>query len=132
MKNVVVVLALVLTACSQPPPSVSFADRVASAEALEGTPLGAAYVTQLLKEHGDGLKSFAGECYGQTELQRASFKLVADITPDGRFENVVVQPESPPTKCYAKKVSELKVSAARPLGYGDKSFPLFINVNYNK
>ena len=132
MKHLLVVLALFLTSCSQPPPSASFRDRAARAEALELTPTGLAYITEFLKEHGEGLSSFAGECYAETSVPKTRFELVADIKPDGRFENVVVQPESDPTRCYANKMGQLQVSASRPPGYSDKSFPVFIIVNYNK
>ena len=132
MRHSVVVLALFLTACGQSPPSASFRDRAARAEALEVTPTGLAYITAFLKEHGEGLNSFAGECYGKTSLPKTRFELVADIKPNGRFDNVVVQPDSAPTRCYAKKIGQLQVSASRPPGYADKSFPVFIIVNYNK
>ena len=132
MKHLLVVLVLFLTACSQPPPSASFRDRAARAEALEVTPTGLAYITEFLKEHGEALSSFAGECSSETSLPKTRFALVADIRPDGRFEDVVAQPVSPLTRCYAKKIGQLQVSASRPPGYSNKSFPVFIVVNYNK
>ena len=67
-----------------------------------------------------------------TSLQKETFKLVADINPDGKFENVVVQPDAAPMHCCAQKIGQLKVSASRPPGYSDKSFPVFLIVNYNK
>jgi len=132
MRYRLVVLALFLAACSQPPPPASFADRAARAEALEITPTGLAYITTFLKEHGERLNAFAGECYAGTPGPKTRFELVADIEPDGRFENVVAQPDSTPTRCYARKIEQLQVSASRPPGYADKPFPVFIIVNYNK
>jgi hypothetical protein len=132
MKYILIVLALFLTACSQQPATTSFADRAARAEALENTPIGIGYITDLLKEHGEGINTFAGECYANTSIQKDTFKLVADINPSGKIENVVVQPDTAPTRCYAQKIGQLTVAASRPLGYADKSFPLVINVNYNK
>ena len=132
MKHLLVFLALLLTACSQPPSAASFEERAARAEALENTPTGLAYLNELIKEHGERLNAFVGECYAKTSLQRETFKLVADINPDGKFQNVVVKPDAAPMRCYAQKIGQLQVSASRPLGYSDKSFPVFLIVNYNK
>jgi len=132
MKHLLVVLALLLTACSQRPVAVSFEERAARAEVLENTPTGLAYLNEFIKEHGERLNAFVGECYASSSLQKETFKLVADINPRGKFENVVVQPDAAPMRCYAQKIGKLQVSASRPLGYSDKSFPVFFIVNYNK
>ena len=132
MKHLLVFLALLLTACTQQPPPASFEERAARAEALENTPTGLAYLNEFINEHGERLNGFVGECYANSSLQRETFKLVADINPDGKFENVVVQPDDAPMRCYAQKIGQLKVGASRPLGYSDKSFPVFLIVNYNK
>ena len=132
MKHLLVVLVLCLAACNQPPPAASFEERAARAEALENTPNGLAYLNEFIGEHGERLNAFVGECYAKTSLQKETFKLVADIDPDGKFENVVVQPDAPPMRCYAQKIGQLQVSASRPVGYSDKSFPVFLIVNYNK
>ena len=132
MKTLLIVLALFLTACSQQPASTSFADRAARAEAHENTPIGNAYITDLFKEHGEGINKFAGECYAKTSIQKDTFKLVADINPSGRIESVVVQPDTATTRCFTQQIGQLTVTASRPLGFVDKSFPLVINVNYNK
>ena len=132
MKHLLVVLVLFLTACSQPPPAASFEDRAASAEALENTPTGLAYLNAFIKEHGERLNAFVAECYAKSSLQKEAFKLVADINPNGKFENVVVQPDTGPMRCYAQKIGQLQVSAPRPPGYSDKSFPVFMIVNYDK
>ena len=133
MKYALAAVILLLSACQKPPQApASFAERVAAAEAQENSPTGALYVGAVVKEHGDRLESFIGECYGQSGLEKDSFTLVADIAPDGQFGNVAVQPESPETRCYAGKIGALRTGAPRPVGYGDKPFPLFINVNFNR
>ncbi|MEO5565042.1 MAG: hypothetical protein ABIR05_00015, partial [Luteimonas sp.] len=118
-------------ACS-PKPAATFAERAAQAQALENTPVGMAYITDVLKEHGESINRFAGECYAGSPLKKDTFTLVADIDPQGNFENVDVQPDSAPTRCYALKIDKLQVKANRPVGYSDKPFPLVFNFNYNK
>jgi len=132
MKHLLVVLAFLLASCSQQAPVASFEERAARAEALENTPTGLAYLNEFIKEHGERLNSFVGECYASTSLQKETFKLVADINSHGKFENVVVQPDSAPMRCYAKKISQLQVSASRPVGYSEELFPVVFIVNYNK
>ena len=132
MKHLVVVLAFLLASCGQPAPVASFEERAARAETLENTPAGLAYLNEFIKEHGERLNAFVGECYADTSLQRETFKLVADINSRGKFENVVVQPDAAPMRCYAQKISQLQVSASRPVGYAEQSFPVVLIVNYNK
>ena len=132
MKQSLVAFMLLLAACSQQRPAESFKDRAARAEALENTPAGLAYINGFIKEHGERLNSFVGECYANSSLQKETFELVADINPQGKFENVVVQPDAAPMRCYAEKVGQLRVNASRPPGYSDQAFPVFMVVNYNK
>lgn len=131
MKSMLVVLAFVLTACQQSP-APSFPDRVASAEALEETPEGARFVAALVQEHSESINAFAGECYASSNLEHDVFTLVADVGTDGSFGNVVVQPETAQTLCYAEKVGTLRTGAPRPPDFADRPLPLVINVTYDK
>ncbi|GAB3003869.1 hypothetical protein GCM10010960_14380 [Arenimonas maotaiensis] len=133
MKYALAAVILLLSACQKPPQApASFAERVAAAEAQENSPTGVLYIGAVVKEHGERLESFIGKCYGQSGLDKDSFQLVADIAADGQFGNVVVRPETVPARCYAGKIDALRTSAPRPVGYGEKPFPLFINVNFNR
>ena len=131
MKNLVFLTALLLTACSQQVPR-SFDERVASAEALEKTSSGLAYVSGIVEENGRTIDAFIGKCYPQPSLQQAKFQLIADVTSSGKVENVLVRPESEPTKCFARMFSQLQINLDRPPGFEKKSFPIYINVTYNK
>lgn len=131
MKGILVVLVFVLAACQQAA-APSFQDRVASAEALEETPEGARFVAALVQEHGESINAFAGECYGSSDLEHDVFTLVADVGTDGSFGNVVVQPESVQTLCYAERVGSLRTGAPRPADFADRPLPLVMNVTYDK
>jgi hypothetical protein len=131
MKNLVFLAALLLAACSQQAPK-SFDERVASAEALEKTSSGLAYVSGIVEENGKTIDAFIGKCYQQPSLQQAKFQLIADVTSSGRIENVLVRPESEPTKCFARMFSQLQINLDRPTGFQNKSFPIYINIIYNK
>lgn len=86
----------------------------------------------LIKEHGESINKFAGECYANSALDKDSFTVVADIDQAGNFKNVVVQPDSAPTRCYADKLATLHTNASRPAGFAAKSIPLVVHVNYNQ
>lgn len=131
MKYILVLLIILLSAC-QHSAVRSFADRVASAEALENTPAGALFVGALVKEHMESLNTFASECYADSTLEKDAFTLVADIDNNGMFKNVLVQPESATTRCYADRFGKLRTNASRPAGFAETSFPLVIEVDYNK
>ncbi len=131
MKYILVLLIILLSAC-QHSAVRSFADRVASAEALENTPTGALFVGALIKENMESMNTFASECYADSTLEKDAFTLVADIDNNGMFKNVVVEPESAATRCYSDKFSKLRTNASRPASVAETSFPLVINVNYIK
>lgn len=131
MKYIPALLVFLLAACQQPA-APSFSDRVSTAEALENTPAGALFIGALIEEHGESIERFAGECYADSTLEKDFFTVVADVGSNGTFENVVVQPESAPTRCYADKLGKLRTNASRPAGFADSTFPLVINVDYNK
>ena len=131
MKSILVLLIIFLSAC-QHSAVRSFADRVASAEALEKTPAGALFVGALVKEHMESMNTFANECYADSTLEKDAFTLVADIDNNGMLKNVVVQPESATTRCYAGKFGKLRTNASRPADFAETSLPLVIDVTYNK
>lgn len=131
MKYILVLLIILLSAC-QHSAVRSFANRVASAEALEKTPDGALFVGALIKEHVERLNTFASECYADSALEKDAFTLVADIDISGMFNNVVIEPESATARCYADKFGKLQTNASRPAGFAETSFPLVINFNYIK
>ena len=80
----------------------------------------------------ESMNTFARECYADSTLEKDTFTLVADIDNIGVFKNVVVQPESATTRCYADKFGKLRTNASRPAGFAETSFPLVMEVHYNK
>lgn len=131
MKYILLILLLILSACRQSQ-APAFSERVANAEALENTLAGALFIGALLKEHGESINNFIGQCYADSVLDKDSFTVVADIDKAGNFKNVVVQTESTPSLCYADKLAKLHTNVSRPVGFSAKSIPFVINVNYNK
>ena len=131
MKNLVFFTVFLLAACGGPS-AMSFADRVSRAEALEGTPGGLSYVAGIVEGNGKSIDQYAAECYSKAPHQKYNFQVIADVTNQGRFENVLVRPESDPNTCFARKFSKLRVDSDRPAGFEKKSFPIFINVTHNK
>lgn len=131
MRYILVIALSFVSACQQST-SPAFADRVASAEALENTPAGALFIGALIKEHEESINSFATECYANSAVEKDSFTLVADIDQAGNLTNVVVQPESPPTLCYAEKFARLHTGVSRPANFTSKPIPLVLNVHHSK
>jgi hypothetical protein len=86
----------------------------------------------LLQEHGEDLNLSVGACYADSRLEKDTFTVVADIGSNGELENVVVEPESDPARCYAQRISRLRVTSARPEESKDAPYPLVIRVNFNK
>jgi hypothetical protein len=86
----------------------------------------------VLKENGEHINASAGECYANSPLKKDSFTLVADIGLDGKFVNIVVRPEHAVARCYAAKIGQIRTKASRPVGFGDRSFPVVFNVHYTK
>jgi len=132
MKNILISLVIFLAACNQPTSS-SFADRVNRADQLEATPTGILFSTALLNKYGGTITKLVRECYASNpNLEKDAFVLVADIDSNGDFTNIVVQPETAPSRCYAEKINGLHMKASKPIGFGDSAYPVVLRVKYNK
>ncbi len=131
MKILALLATLLLAACSQHT-TKSFDNRVAIAEALEKDPDNLAYVAGIVEGNGPAIDAFILRCNPESRLQPAKFQVVADVTSSGQIENVLVRPESEPTKCFARMFSELEIHLDRPSGFERKPFPIFININHDQ
>ena len=131
MKNLGLLALFSLAACSQHT-ARSFDERVAIAQALENDPDNLAYVVEVMEGNRRAIDTFIRLCHPKSTLQPAKFQLVAEVATSGKIENVVVQPDSEPTKCFARMFSQLEINSSRPSGFEQRPFPIFVNINHDK